>query len=183
MTQSFEEQSTEFFNSRRQFLTTTASSASVVALASCGSTASANPAEFNYGVASGDPLTTSVILWTHAKVKDQNYDVSLQWQIAKDASFTSMVNNGTINALASAGFTAKVDATGLTAGNTYFYRFIDSTGATSPVGTTRTLPASTATSVKFAVFSCTLYSEGYFNTYEAAAASGAEFALHLGDYI
>jgi alkaline phosphatase D len=183
MTQSFEDQSTEFFNSRRQFLTTSASSASVVALASCGSTASAAPAEFNYGVASGDPLTTSVILWTHAKVKDQNYDVSLQWQIAKDASFTSMVNNGTVNALAGAGFTAKVDATGLTAGNTYFYRFIDSTGSASPVGTTRTLPASTATSVKFAVFSCTLYSEGYFNTYEAAAASGAEFALHLGDYI
>ena len=146
MSQSFEDQSKEFFNSRRRFLTTTASSASAVALASCGSS-STDPAEFNYGVASGDPLTTSVILWTHAKVKDQNYDVSLQWQIAKDASFTSMVNNGTINALASAGYTAKVDATGLAAGNTYFYRFIDSTGATSPVGTTSTLPASTATSV------------------------------------
>jgi len=141
-----------FSNSRRSFLSTTAGSAGAVALTACGSSA-ADPAEFSYGVASGDPLTDRIILWTHAKVKDQNYDVSLQWQIAKDASFTSMVNTGSVNALASAGFTAKVDATGLTAGNTYYYRFIDSTGATSPVGITRTLPASTATSVKFAVFS------------------------------
>jgi alkaline phosphatase D len=37
--------------------------------------------------------------------------------------------------------------------------------------------------VKFAVFSCALYSEGFFNSYEAAATSGAEYALHLGDYI
>jgi len=33
------------------------------------------------------------------------------------------------------------------------------------------------------VFSCSLYSEGYFNTYNAAAASDAQFAVHLGDYI
>jgi alkaline phosphatase D len=136
-----------------------------------------------YGVASGDPLTDRVILWTHAKVKDQNYDVSLQWQIAKDANFTNMVNTGSATALASAGFTAKVDATGLSAGNTYFFRFLDSTGSVSSVGTTRTLPTATVASVKFAVFSCTLYSEGFFNSYDAAATSGAEYALHLGDYI
>ncbi len=136
-----------------------------------------------YGVASGDPLTDRVILWTHAKVKDQNYDVSLQWQIAKDANFTSMINTGSVTALASAGFTAKVDATGLSAGNTYFFRFLDSTGSVSSVGTTRTLPTATVASVKFAVFSCTLYSEGFFNSYDAATTSGAEYALHLGDYI
>jgi alkaline phosphatase D len=37
--------------------------------------------------------------------------------------------------------------------------------------------------VKFAVFSCSLYSEGFFNAYDAAAKSDAQFALHLGDYI
>lgn len=170
------------FKSRRRFLATTAGSAGAVALASCGSSTPL-PAEFLYGVASGDPLTDRVILWTHAKVKDQNFDVALQWQIANDAKFTSMVNTGSVTALASAGFTAKVDATGLTAGKTYYYRFLDSTGASSTVGTTRTLPSATATSVKFAVFSCTLYSEGFFNSYDAAATSGAEYALHLGDYI
>ena len=178
----FDELSMSLFKSRRRFLATTAGSAGAVALASCGSSAT-DPAEFLYGVASGDPLTDRVILWTHAKVKDQNYDVSLQWQIAKDANFTSMINTGSVTALASAGFTAKVDATGLSAGNTYFFRFLDSTGSVSSVGTTRTLPTATVASVKFAVFSCTLYSEGFFNSYDAAATSGAEYALHLGDYI
>jgi alkaline phosphatase D len=182
MTTLFEKQSMTLFNSRRKFLATTAGSAGAVALASCGSS-SAVPAEFLYGVASGDPLTDRVILWTHAKVKDQNFDVALLWQIANDANFTSLVNTGSITALASAGFTAKVDATGLSAGKTYYFRFLDNTGAVSTVGTTRTLPTTAATSVKFAVFSCTLYSEGFFNSYDAAATSGAEYALHLGDYI
>jgi hypothetical protein len=57
----------------------------------------------------------------------------LQWQIAKDASFTSLINPGSITALASAGFNAKVDATGLSAGNTYYFRFLVSTGASSTV--------------------------------------------------
>jgi alkaline phosphatase D len=76
-----------------------------------------------------------------------------------------------------------VDATGLTAGTIYYYRFIDDVGTNSPIGTTRTLPDATATSVKFAVFSCTLYSAGFFNVYESALSSGAQFAIHLGDYI
>jgi alkaline phosphatase D len=38
-------------------------------------------------------------------------------------------------------------------------------------------------SVKLAVFSCALYSAGYFNAYDAAAKSDAQFAIHLGDYL
>jgi alkaline phosphatase D len=33
------------------------------------------------------------------------------------------------------------------------------------------------------VFSCTLYSEGFFNAYDAASKTDAQYALHLGDYI
>jgi alkaline phosphatase D len=71
----------------------------------------------------------------------------------------------------------------LNAGTDYFYRFIGDQNTFSPAGITRTLPAASATSVKFAVFSCSLYSEGFFNAYDAAAKSDAQFALHLGDYI
>jgi alkaline phosphatase D len=53
----------------------------------------------------------------------------------------------------------------------------------SPAGRTRTLPASDAASVRLAVFSCSLYPAGHFNVYEAALAQGADYALHLGDYI
>ncbi|MDM0119336.1 alkaline phosphatase D family protein [Variovorax arabinosiphilus] len=189
---------------RRDFLDfLVKSSSSAVALAAVGSLAAcggggsdstpapapapappaATPAAFAFGVASGDPLTDRVILWAHAKVPDSTADVALTWDVANDAAFKSIVRSGTVTATADASFTAKVDVTGLTAGASYFYRFRDATGATSTVGTTRTLPAADVASVKFAVFSCTLYSEGYFHAYDAAAQSDAQYALHLGDYI
>lgn len=189
---------------RRDFLDfLVKSSSSAVALAAVGSLAAcggggndsapapapapappaATPAAFAFGVASGDPLTDRVILWTHAKVPDSTADVALTWDVANDDAFRAIVRSGTVTATADASFTAKVDVTGLTAGATYFYRFRDATGATSTVGTTRTLPAADVASVKFAVFSCTLYSEGYFHAYDAAAQSDAQYALHLGDYI
>jgi alkaline phosphatase D len=189
---------------RRDFLDfLVKSSSSAVALAAVGSLAAcggggndatpapapapapptATPAAFAFGVASGDPLTDRVILWTHAKVPDSTADVALTWDVANDAAFTSIVRSGTVTAAEGASFTAKVDVTGLTAGASYFYRFRDAAGATSTIGTTRTLPAADVASVKFAVFSCALYSEGYFHAYDAAAKSDAQYALHLGDYI
>jgi alkaline phosphatase D len=134
-------------------------------------------------VASGDPLATSVMLWTHAKRPNQENDVYLTWQVASDAAFTKVVSSGSVTASNAAGNTAKVDATGLAPDGTYYYRFREETGAFSAVGTTRTLPSASATSVKFAVFSCTLYSAGFFNVYDSALNSGAQFAIHLGDYI
>ena len=174
--------------SRRQFLTQSASLAAVgssAALVACGGSGGSNsvPAQFLYGVASGDPLTNRIILWTHAKRPNQESDVNLTWQIANDYGFTNIANSGSVLATNIAGNTAKVDATGLTAGKTYYFRFVDETGASSPIGTTRTLPEASATSVKFAVFSCTLYSAGFFNVYESALSSGAQYAVHLGDYI
>jgi alkaline phosphatase D len=189
---------------RRDFLDfLVRSSSSAVALAAVGSLAACGgggsddaaapvaapampaplPAAFAFGVASGDPLVDRVILWTHAKVPSSTADVVLSCEVASDAGFTTVVWRGSVTAQEATSFTAKVDATGLTAGATYFYRFRDATGATSTVGTTRTLPAAGAASVKFAVFSCALYSEGYFHAYDAAAKSDALYAVHLGDYI
>ena len=189
----------EAINSRRRdfldFLVKSSSSAVALAvtgsLAACGGSddkidlapPAPSPSVFAFGVASGDPLADRVILWTHAKVPASTANVSLTWQVATDAAFVSIVRSGTLLATEASSFTAKVDVTGLTAGSTYFYRFRDAAGVTSPVGTTRTLPASTATAVKFAVFSCALYSEGYFHAYDAAAKSEAQYAIHLGDYI
>lgn len=170
---------------RRDFLVTTASAAAVVAtgtLAACGGSNPA-PSEFKYGVASGDPLMDRVVLWTHAKVPNSTTAVDLTWQISTDDKFAVLVNSGKLTTTAESSFTAKVDATGLAAGSTYFYRFTDEAGVISPVGTTRTLPAAGVASVKFAVFSCSLYSEGFFNAYDAAAKSDAQYAVHLGDYL
>lgn len=188
----------EAINSRRRdfldFLVKSSSSAVALAvtgsLAACGGSDDAAapppaplPSVFAFGVASGDPLADRVILWTHAKIPASTADVSLSWQVATDAAFANIVRSGSLLATEATSFTAKVDVTGLTAGASYFYRFRDAAGVTSTAGATRTLPAATATSVKFAVFSCALYSEGYFHAYDAAAKSDAQYAIHLGDYI
>jgi alkaline phosphatase D len=170
--------------SKRDFLTKSAQLVSVagtVGLAACGNSPT-TLTQFLYGVASGDPTPDSVILWTHAKVNNLDVDVLLNWEIALDADFKNIINSGSVMASQSAGNTAKVDATKLSAGTSYFYRF-SSNGYFSPTGTTRTLPKSSETSVKFAVFSCSLYSSGFFNVYDAAAKSAAQYAIHLGDYI
>ncbi len=174
-------------STRRKFLTTTTATLAAIggstALSACGGGGGTSPSEFLYGVASGDPQADRVILWTHAKRPNQEGDVALTWQVARDAAFTSLVSSGSVTAASSAGNTAKVDATGLAPDSSYYYRFRDEAGTVSATGTTRTLPSATATSVKFAVFSCTLYSAGFFNVYDSALNSGAQFAIHLGDYI
>ena len=173
-------------NSRREFIIKMASISGVVAtgsvLSACGGGNDGPMVIFNYGVASGDPLSDRVILWTHAQYDGNSDSVNLTYQVATDASFSTIVSAGTATASASTGYTAKADATGLTAGSSYYFRFVAGRWI-SPVGFTRTLPAANVTSVKFAVFSCSLYSAGYFNAYDAATRSGAEYALHLGDYI
>lgn len=137
---------------------------------------------FAYGVASGDPLDTSVIIWTAVNEPSAALQVQLKWEMSTNASFNPIVASGTVNALLAYDFTAKVDVTGLRAGTEYWYRF-KLGGVTSPVGHTRTLPENGVDEVKLAVFSCTNYPAGYFHAYEDAVQRGAEFALHLGDYI
>ena len=86
---------------RRNFLTTTATLAAVggsVTLAGCDT-----PAQFHFGVASGDPLTDRVILWTHAARPNQTGDVRLTWQVAKDAAFKTIVSSGKVIATKAAG--------------------------------------------------------------------------------
>jgi alkaline phosphatase D len=176
-------------SNRRDFLIRTSSTAVAVAasasLAACGGGENnpVLPSQFLYGVASGDPLPDRVVLWTHAKIPSSSSAVNLTWQVAIDASFSNIVQSGRIQATEAAAFTAKVDVTGLAAGTSYLYRFMDDAGAVSRVGNTRTLPAANAGSVKLAVFSCALFSEGFFNAYDAAAKSDAQYAIHLGDYI
>ncbi len=171
--------------SRREFIVRIASVSAVMAgggaLSACGGGGDDDEPEFRYGVASGDPLGDRVILWTHAKFANSTEAVSLRYQVATDASFGTIVSQGTVVASAETGHTAKVDAAGLTPGTGYFYRFVHD-DTPSPVGTTRTLPA-IASSVKLAVMSCTNYPAGYFNVYSEVAKSDAEFAIHLGDYI
>jgi alkaline phosphatase D len=170
--------------SRREFVIKIASVSALLAtgagLSACGG-ADSPQAAFAYGVASGDPLSDRVVLWTHARFAELDLDVPLTYQVATDAAFTQVVSEGAVRATAATAYTAKADATGLQAGTAYFYRFKQG-GNLSPVGRTRTLPLST-TSLKLAVMSCANYPAGFFNVYAEVAKSDAELTLHLGDYI
>ncbi len=170
---------------RRRFLTQTLSASALAAtgisVSGCFSNDEPDP-EFLYGVASGDPLADRVILWTHAKVRDADTAVNLEWEVAADNTFAVPVARGTVTTGPEVGFTVKVDATGLQPGTEYFFRF-KSLAATSPVGRTRTLPTGAPSAVRLAVLSCSNYPAGFFNVYGAVASSDAQYAVHLGDYI
>jgi len=137
---------------------------------------------FLHGVASGDPLQESVILWTRVTPPAGRREVAVTCEIARDANFTRIAGRATQRTSAARDFTVKVDAMGLEPGATYYYRF-SALGEASPIGRTRALPRSTAR-VRLAVASCSNLPYGYFNAYRRIAERpDLDAVLHLGDYI
>ena len=139
---------------------------------------------FSHGVASGDPLSDAVILWTRV-TPDNPTDGPLEviWEMANGADFANIVQSGAFETGPARNWTVKIDVTGLTAGTEYFYRF--STGeAVSPTGRTRTLPDGAIDSLRFAVVSCANWQDGFFNAYDhIARQDDYDALLHLGDYL
>ena len=76
---------------------------------------------FYHGVASGDPLSDRVILWTRI-TPDVDGPVQVSWVIAKDPSCTQIVNSGTVTTSQEKDYTVKIDAIGLEANAYYYYR-------------------------------------------------------------
>jgi alkaline phosphatase D len=139
------------------------------------------PAQFNHGVASGDPLPDAVILWTRL-TPERDGNVVVQWEVATDEGFTDIVASGSGTTTADVDYTVKVDAGGLDPDSVYYYRFI--TGDTiSPVGRTRTVPSGALSTATFAVVSCSNYPAGYFHVYREIADQQVDAVLHLGDYL
>ena len=137
---------------------------------------------FAHGVASGDPLSDRVVIWSRVSGAG-SASVLVQWQVADDADFRRLVAKGQTSADAARDHTVKIDVTGLKPGRSYYYRFICQ-GVTSPVGQTKTLPVGAVKDVVMAVASCSLYPAGFFNAYAAIARlERVDVVLHLGDYI
>ncbi|HEX7984380.1 MAG TPA: alkaline phosphatase D family protein [Duganella sp.] len=171
-------------NSRRKFIRNFSIGTAAISLTACGGdNPSYQPITFAHGVASGDPLPDRVILWTRVTAAPGADDMDVGWMVAEDSAFTKTVASGTARAGATADYTVKVDATGLSANRAYYYRF-RCQGVDSPVGRTKTLPTGAVTRARFAVFSCSNYPAGYFNVYgDAAKFDDIDVGLHLGDYI
>ncbi|KQU89095.1 alkaline phosphatase [Variovorax sp. Root318D1] len=137
---------------------------------------------FKHGIASGDPLSDRVMLWTRVTASAPG-TINVEWEVASDEGFGIIVARGTTSTGPERDYTVKVDAFGLQPASTYFYRFAMGSDR-SPVGRTKTLPVGGVSQAKLAVVSCSNFPSGYFNVYAEIAKRGdIDLVLHLGDYI
>ncbi|MEP6919438.1 MAG: PhoD-like phosphatase N-terminal domain-containing protein, partial [Acidobacteriota bacterium] len=84
---------------------------------------------FPMGVASGEPLPDSVVLWTRLAPEPLNgggmpmANVEVAWEVARDRAFASIESKGTAVAHPELGHSLRVEVHGLDPGREYFYRF------------------------------------------------------------
>ena len=98
------------------------------------------PPVFRHGVASGDPLTDRVILWTRTTPRVETPSaVPVRWIVADDERLQRVVASGTVDTSSARDFTVKVDAGGLRPGRTYYYAF-EAGGARAPIGPPKKQP-------------------------------------------
>ena len=146
---------------------------------------------FAEGVASGDPDSNSVLLWTRVS-SSRSDTVPLTVEVAEDAGFTRVVASSQTRAVAAADHTCRVLVGGLQPARTYWYRFSTKDGSGSRIGRTRTAPAADdPRAVSFAFVSCQNICEGSQHAYRrmiaederASSGSDLDFVLHLGDFV
>jgi alkaline phosphatase D len=147
---------------------------------------------FPQGVASGDPESTGVLLWTRRPPAEGNPATRLTVEVAEDDSFERVVATASAPISAASDWTCRVLVGGLKPGRVYWYRFTDPNGFASRVGRTRTAPAlDDRRPVRFAFVSCQNANDGAQNAYRrmifedenAAERDRLGFVLHLGDFI
>lgn len=161
---------------RRLFLTGMAATTVATLLPDAANT---DPAPFPFGVASGDPDHSSVVLWTRL-----THPATVTWEVAHDEHFTRIVRKGQTTARPESANSVHVIADQLTPDRWYHYRFT-ADGVASRVGRTRTLPAPGADqgALRFAIASCQAWAGGPYPAYRDMAQQDLDFVLHLGDYI
>jgi alkaline phosphatase D len=186
----------EFLKSAGCFVAT--ATTGLIAWPGCGSDNedAPTPGSFTFpqGVASADPSSAAVMLWTRAvrtmsTASDQ--PVPLVLELAKDSSFDKLVLMKSIQASAASDYTVRVWVDGLESNQIYFYRF-RAEGDLSRVGRTRTAPDLDAEiEPRFAWVCCQDYEANFYSSYrrminDDKAASEAEqlhFVMHIGDFI
>jgi alkaline phosphatase D len=140
-------------------------------------------APFYHGVASGDPLSDRVIIWTRITPQDFGQTLVGTYHMATDDQFQNIVASGTYTTDSTVDFTVKIDVMGLQPNTFYYYEF-EHNGAYSLVGRTKTLPLGDVQNMRLACVSCANLESGYFNVYEAIAnRNDVDAILMLGDYI
>jgi alkaline phosphatase D len=146
---------------------------------------------FTLGVASGAPEPDSIVLWTRLAPEPLApaggmlpADYPVRFEVAADDAFRTLVASGTDWATPAWGHSLHTEVRGLEPGRPYWYRFMLG-DAVSPVGRTRTAPAtgSTVDSLRFAIASCQHYEHGFFSAWRHMLDDDLDLVLFLGDYI
>ncbi len=145
---------------------------------------------FSLGVASGDPASDGVVLWTRLAPKplegggmpDETVEVS--WVVAEDEQMTRVARKGTTVARPDWGHSVHVEVEGLRPNRWYWYQF-KSGSEVSPKGRTRTMPLADAmpNSLRFVFTSCQHYETGYYTAFEHMVREDLDLVVQLGDYI
>ena len=146
---------------------------------------------FSLGVASGEPTSDGVVLWTRLAPKPLEQGggmpqeaVEVTWEVADDEAFNRVVRRGSVTATPDWAHAVHVEVAGLDPGRWYFYRFACG-AATSPTGRTRTAPAAAdlPDRLVFGFASCQNWEEGLYTAYGQMARDNLDLILHIGDYI
>lgn len=150
-------------------------------------------ARFPQGVASADPTSNSVVLWTRAEpVEPEQAVVYLELEVATDPAFANLVVQALVEAKIEHDYTVRAGAQALQPDQVYFYRFRSTAGDISRTGRTWTAPSSESNQpVNFAFVSCQERQHGYYGAYRRLLKDDSNqpvearlrFILHLGDFI
>lgn len=138
---------------------------------------------FIQGIASGDPLPDSIVLWTRLESPQLSSGLEVEWILAEDEGLKKIVKRGKEIASADLGYSVHADVKGLKPARWYWYQFRCG-GVKSEIGRTRTAPApGSQDPLRFAFASCQHYEQGYYTAYEHMAKEDLQLVVHLEDYI
>lgn len=164
---------------------------------------------FTHGVASGDPYSDSVILWTRAAptsdndksnvtvsglaplynhdteeyIETSSNPVCVEYVVSQNEDLSDSATNGKAYTSSDIDYTVKVEAKDLEPFTEYYYQFsICESDVKSPLGRTKTAPTADddVTSLGLAVFSCSNFPTGFFNAYgNSARKDDVDFVVHV----
>ena len=156
---------------------------------------------FPQSVASGGPTPAGVVLWTRIAPEAFAADEPLGVEVVEREAFEAaglgrdepwpddrVTYRGIVedtDRIRAHDHVVKVDIDGaLDPGTEYRYRFVYR-GATSRVGTCRTLPGPDASpdALRFGVLACQNYLNGYYPALGYVAEEDLDFLIHVGDFI
>ena len=145
----------------------------------------AKTGSFPQGVASGEPATDAITLWTQLG-GGYRTDRKLFLEISGDDDFRHVLYRRNVVARAEKGhaITVRVRNDRLNPGERYFYRF-HTRESESQVGRFRTArPADSREPVRIAFFSCQRYTAGHYGAHATIAEhDDLDLVVCLGDYI